>query len=456
MAIPERLGKYRVTGVLGEGAMGIVYKGFDPGIGRVVALKTVRHHGGGSTGHGGSEMARFRNEAQAAGRLAHPGIVAVYDYGDEGDTAYIAMEFVEGRSLAQCLSREMRLGEDDILSLMTQLLEALDHAHAKGVWHRDIKPANLILTQEGRLKVADFGIARIESMALTQATSILGTPGYMAPEQFLGRGVDRRADLYASGVLLYQLLVGRPPFTGTPESLMYRVVHEPPVLPSVVAGHGHGARYDGVLARALAKDPAQRFDSALAFRQALVELSARPVQQNVSGDTIVMVMEHPDDATLIAPPSTTSNWDPAVLAEVEATLAKHLGPLASVLVRRAARECADLPSLYARLAEQVTHPAARSAILARGAGGTRPGTTAATRSTHATAPPAQSQTIVSDALLAQSTKLLAQHLGPIATVVVKRAAARTRERKAFFDALEESVSDATARLRLRTDLDRLV
>ena len=159
MAHPEKLGKYQVTGVLGEGAMGVVYKGFDPGIGRAVALKTIRHSLAGPE-HTAALAARFRNEAQAAGRLSHPGIVAVYDFGDGADVAYIAMEFVEGRSLASYLTAKVRFTDTDIVGIMSQLLDALGHAHEKGVWHRDVKPANIILMANGRLKVADFEIGR--------------------------------------------------------------------------------------------------------------------------------------------------------------------------------------------------------------------------------------------------------------------------------------------------------
>ncbi|MDE2398953.1 MAG: serine/threonine protein kinase, partial [Burkholderiales bacterium] len=291
--------------------------------------------------------------------------------------------------------------------------------------------------------------------ALTQVTSIVGTPVYMAPEQFLGRNVDRRADLYAAGALLYQLLVGRPPFVGSPESLMYRVVHEAPVLPSALAAHEHGARFDAVLVRALAKDPEQRYAHAGEFRKALVEVASAPVQSSLSDDTIVMVMEAPGGAGGVSVPSaaTGSALDPAVLAQIESTLARHLGPMASVLVRRAARDCPDLNALYASLAEQVTHPAARSAILAQQGG--------ASRAAVATRPPAapsssQSLPVVSDAFVAQSAKLLAQHLGPIASVVAKRAAARTRARKPFLDALEDALSDPVARAKLRAELERLV
>ena len=460
MSTPERLGKYRITDVLGEGAMGVVYKGFDPGIGRVVALKTIRRHLMSGADAGSAALARFRNEAQAAGRLSHPGIVAVYDFGDEGDVAYIAMEYVEGRALARVLGADLRFADDDILSLMGQLLDALGHAHANGVWHRDIKPGNLILANDGRLKIADFGIARIENAALTQVTSVVGTPGYMAPEQFLGKGIDRRADLYAAGVLLYQLLVGRPPFSGTTESLMYRVVNEPPLLPSQVQDARRDASFDALLATALAKDPAQRFESAAAFKQALVAVAGRPPQAAVSDDTLVSVMRVPPPPQP-PPPSTASppgHWDAAVLARAETTLARHVGPLAAVLVRRAARECHDLPGLYAKLAEQVTSPAAREAFTADVAlhrtagatgGATRPPTVAPAASASTGGTP------ITEALAAQCTKVLARHIGPIAPVVVKRAAARHPARAAFFIALEEAVPDADARAALRAELERL-
>jgi serine/threonine protein kinase len=173
IAHPERLGKYQVTSVLGEGAMGVVYKGFDPGIQRVVALKTVRRQLLENNDQGPGMAARFRNEAQAAGRLAHPGIVAVYDYGDEGDMAYIAMEYVEGNTLERYIAEQVQFSDSDIVSVVVQLLDALEHAHNQGVWHRDIKPSNVLMTREGRLKIADFGIARIESARLTLVNSVI-------------------------------------------------------------------------------------------------------------------------------------------------------------------------------------------------------------------------------------------------------------------------------------------
>src|SRR6266571_3079447 len=211
MTTPNHLGKYEITEVLGRGAMGVVYKGFDPGIRRTVAIKTIRRELIEGERPAAAMLARFRNEAQAAGKLAHPGIVAVYDYGEDASVAYIAMEYVEGNSLREYLGRGTRFAERDAVSVMSQLLEGLAHAHERRVWHRDIKPANIIVMMNGRVKVADFGIARIEASDLTQTGAMLGSPGYMAPEQYAAAAIDHRADLFAAGVVFYQLVTGAKP-----------------------------------------------------------------------------------------------------------------------------------------------------------------------------------------------------------------------------------------------------
>ena len=476
---PQRLGKYQVTGVLGEGAMGVVYKGFDPGIQRAVALKTVRRQLLENDDHGPGMVARFRNEAQAAGRLAHPGIVAVYDYGDEGDVAYIAMEYVEGNTLERYIAEQVHFSDSDIVSVVVQLLDALEHAHTQGVWHRDIKPSNILMTRDGRLKIADFGIARIESARLTMVNSVIGTPTYMAPEQFRGLEIDRRVDIYATGVLLYRLLVGKPPFTGSAESLSYRVVHEAPVLPSAVLGYERGAQYDPVLAVALSKDRAQRYPTAQAFKLALISVIDIPVAATVSDETVIAVSPRAP-AQALAPSSglegsaasrpaastgaAPTNWDPLVLAQVETSLARQVGPLASVLVRRTARDCTDLPSLVQRLADQVTNGQARDAFLAqnlrhttqRGTGsGLLQGSSGGSASGGAAIAASRVVTPLSDAFIAQGARLLASQVGPIATVLAKRAAARGGGREAFIEALVEAVTDAAARETLRAALSRL-
>ena len=489
---PERLGKYQITGVLGEGAMGVVYRGFDPDIRRIVALKTIRKQMGEGP-DAAQTAARFRNEAQAAGRLLHPGIVGVYDFGESdtrgGRVAYIAMEYVEGHTLSQYLQHKVRFSEADVASLATQLLDALAHAHEHGVWHRDIKPSNVIMTKAGRIKIADFGIARTDTSALTMANSVLGTPMYMAPEQFMGRPIDHRVDVYGAGVVLYQLVAGRAPFVGPHEALMYKVVNEVPPPPSTLDGAAlPGGRFDAVVATALAKSPQERFASAAAFRDAVAQALGQPVPGAVSREAVFGLpslsefapterIVSPFGAPFVnaAPPTSTTgapptHWDPAVLAQVEGSLAKYVGPLAAVLVRRAAKDCHDLPTLQARLAEQITSPPAREAFLgaASKAGGTG-GTSGRGGATHVTggsvgarsgAPSTLGQaggtfagnhTPVTEAVLEQAVRLLSAHLGPIARVVVKRSAERVREREPFYALLVDAAPEAV-RARLLAEL----
>lgn len=469
---PDRLGKYEITEVLGEGAMGVVYKGFDPDIRREVAIKTIR---GALDDDGAVTRAdRFRNEARAAGRLQHPGIVGVYDFGRDGDTAFIAMEFVQGqplsRYIAQSAAGQLPIGDDDILSISGQLLEALHHAHEQGVWHRDVKPANLIMTRAGKLKIADFGIARIEASGLTMATSMIGTPMYMAPEQFQGKAIDRRVDIYSAGVVLYQLVTGRTPFSGTPEMLMYKAVHEMPVLPSQLPGIERSDAYDAVLARAMAKSPTERFPTALAFRDALIGAVGRAINDRVSEATIVGLKLPPRRAE-VGPPSqhpgsgsgsslTPGAFDRAQLAQAEATLARVIGPMASVMVKRAARECPDLPALYARLAEHVTDPAARKVFIHHatqatgGTGGTGGGTFGGGAGTTGGGSLA-TVTALSPALLEAAQRLLALQVGPIAKLLVKKAAAAAPRRAAFIDQLAQTLSDPVARQKFIDELHRL-
>jgi len=293
MTTPNHLGKYEITEVLGRGAMGVVYKGFDPGIRRTVAIKTIRRELIEGERPAAAMLARFRNEAQAAGKLAHPGIVAVYDYGEDASVAYIAMEYVEGNSLREYLGRGTRFDERDAVSVMSQLLEALAHAHERRVWHRDIKPANIIVMMNGRVKVADFGIARIEASDLTQTGAMLGSPGYMAPEQYAAAAIDHRADLFAAGVVFYQLVTGAKPFVGTTEQVSYATCHSDALRPSL-ADPGKGwERYDPVAAKALAKRPEDRFQTAEAFRAAILAAHAAPAAPAVSEETIIAEVLRP-------------------------------------------------------------------------------------------------------------------------------------------------------------------
>jgi len=274
-SLPERLGKYPVLGVIGKGSMGVIYKSFDPHIKRPVALKTIRRDlvDGDRTE---DFPARFRQEAQAAGALAHPGIVAVYEYGEQDAFGYMAMEYVEGRSLRECFEARVSFSVAQVVDIVSQLLEALQYAHERGVWHRDIKPANILLMNNGRVKVTDFGIARIESSVLTQLGAIMGTPGFIAPEMYLSDAFDSRVDLFAAGVVLYQLLAGTPPFVGSADKVMFKVCYETPLPPSVAARLPKLRPFDAVVIRALARRPEDRFATAGQFLEALRLAHAQP------------------------------------------------------------------------------------------------------------------------------------------------------------------------------------
>lgn len=268
MALPQKLGKYEIRRELGSGAMGVVYEGWDQGIARRVAIKTVKRDQL-DRAEAGEILARFQREAQAAGRLSHPNIVAIYEYGEETDgTAFIAMEFIEGRELKDYFDTNERFPLPEIGRIMGQLLAALGHAHQHGTVHRDIKPANIILLKDGTVKVADFGIARIESSNLTQAGAVLGTPAYMSPEQFMGQTVDGRSDLFSAGVILYQFLTGDKPFTGTLTTIMHKVLKEEPPAPSELNVQVPRP-FDALMQKALAKRPEERFQNAGEFAAAI-------------------------------------------------------------------------------------------------------------------------------------------------------------------------------------------
>jgi serine/threonine-protein kinase len=306
-----KLGRFEVRRELGKGAMGVVYEGHDPMIDRVVALKTIRAEN--LQGEDAQEqLARFRREAQAAGRLTHPNIVAIYDFGEDSGTYFIAMEFVKGRELQDILEHNERFAMHDIVRVMSQLLAALDYSHRNGVVHRDIKPSNIIILPDGTAKVADFGIARVESSNLTQAGMVLGTPSYMSPEQFMGQTVDGRSDLFSAGVILYQLLTGEKPFTGSVTTIMHKVLQEEPLPPSTLNVQVPRA-FDTVMKKALAKRPDERYQTAQEFADAIRQAAAATAAAPAAEATMLNL-----DAT-IPPGQATVVQRPAPVAATERT-----------------------------------------------------------------------------------------------------------------------------------------
>jgi serine/threonine-protein kinase len=272
----KQFGRYEIVGELGRGAMGVVYKARDPQIDRIVALKTVPLRGQ-EPEEEEEYRRRFLNEAQAAGRLHHPGIVAVFDVGQSStnNDPYIVLEYVAGEALNRMLAREKKLPLAKALQFVLEIAEALDYAHAQGVVHRDIKPGNIIVTQDGHPKIADFGIAKLNLAHFTVPGKVLGTPAYMAPEQLAGEGVDGRSDLFSLGVILYAMVVGHSPFQGnSATTVCFKVANREP-LPASALDLDLPPQIDAVIGRAMAKDPKRRYQSGAEFAEDIRLLQAQ-------------------------------------------------------------------------------------------------------------------------------------------------------------------------------------
>jgi TonB family protein len=280
--MPVVFGRYQVEAEIGEGAMGRVFRCRDPLVGRPVAVKTVKsEYLSGETR--ADYLNRFRREAQAAGILSHPGIVNIYDVGVD----YMVMEYVEGATLQHLLRDQRALDFSSALRVLAPLAEALDYAHQAGVIHRDIKPSNIMVQPDGRPKLMDFGVARLESSTATRSGRVLGSPSYMAPEQILGEVPTPRADLFSFAVVAYEALTGRRPFPGdSVPSIVYRVVHESAPAPCRLNRELPPA-CDAVFARALAKDGRERYPDATAFVAALVGADAGAEHPAISPDPLL-------------------------------------------------------------------------------------------------------------------------------------------------------------------------
>jgi len=257
-----KAGRYEISGELGRGAMGVVYRATDPVIGRTVAVKTLQLSVEG-TGLSREELlARFQTEARAAGLLAHPNIVVIFDAGAEDGVFFITMELVEGRSLQSLLDSGQMFPLPRVLRIMEQACNALQFAHERNVVHRDIKPANLMLTPDDTVKVTDFGTAKILQFGTVQQTAhVMGTPSYMSPEQVKGKIVDGRSDIFALGVVLYEMVTGEKPFPGQNiTTVIYKIVNEEPVQPRDIDPAVHPG-LNAVIMKVLAKEPGARYQS---------------------------------------------------------------------------------------------------------------------------------------------------------------------------------------------------
>src|ERR1022692_3818784 len=256
----DRIGRYKIVRELGRGAMGVVYHAIDPNIGRPVAIKTIHFGGNRKPEEIERQRERLFREARSAGMLSHPGIVTIYDVEQQGDLAYIAMEYVDGPTLDQVLSEANPLNAERMFGILAQTAVALDYAHSKGIVHRDIKPANIMLSADGTAKIADFGIAKITAAEnLTMTGSIVGTPHYMSPEQVQGQPVDGRSDQFSLAVIAFEMLTGEKPYTGEHlTTVVYKIVAEEPPAPHRL-NPSLSTHIENVLRKGLAKKPDARY-----------------------------------------------------------------------------------------------------------------------------------------------------------------------------------------------------
>jgi serine/threonine protein kinase len=429
---------------LGRGAMGVVYRAHDPDIGRAVAIKLVRA----DLLEGDDRedfLARFRNEAQAAGRCVHPNIVALYDFAVDDGNPFLAMEYIDGMGLGEALKRAGRFTPARAVATVVQLLGALGAAHALGIVHRDVKPANILLLPDGQVKVTDFGISRMNTSDLTMEGRVIGTPAYMSPEQCRGETVDLRTDLFSTGSILYELLSGVRAFSGrNATDVSYQLLTaEPRELAEYVTGVPE--RLTAALRKALGKQREARFASAEAMAEALRD-SLRDAGPEVEAS--------PDDNTAmmrVARPSADQ------IERAERALAAHLGPIAKILIRRVVPLVASEASLWERLATHIDDPADRQRFLAGMPKELISGTAiGADRSA--------SRQLGSDGIgrpaklsaeqIERAERALIRQLGPIARVFVKRAVQGVGSETALWEKLAahcDGPAEREAFLRQRRD-----
>jgi serine/threonine-protein kinase len=409
-------------------------------------------------------------------RLNYPAIVTIFDYDDQDPFgAYIAMEYVQGCALDEYVKQRPELHLEDAISAMQQVLGGLAYAHGKDVVHRDVKPSNLLVTRDGLVKITDFGIAKIGGIS-TQTGLLVGTPQYMAPEQYMGGVVDHRCDIHAAGAVLYELLTGTPAFTGSSSEVMYKVCHEVP-KPMSSVDPSIPKVFDAIVAKALEKLPANRYASALDFQQALRAswqvISPKPPSPTLSHSARLLataIHRQPPAAQravasgqpqsksgdpplapkipstpLRSEPGSLAAWSREQLAEIERQLLPLVGPMARILVRDAAATTASRQELYQLLARHLQSPEERQQFLlfaelnnpagsgAPGIGPVRPLTEEGTQ---------------------RACQLLARYIGPIATILTRKAAKTASDEAQLYALLAEKIAAGPERDRFIREVER--
>ena len=448
--LPPNIGRYVVEELVGVGGMGQIYRAHDPVLRRTVAIKLIS-----TKLMSGADRAdyikRFRREAEAAARCAHPNIVAVYDFALHEEQPYLAMEFVAGQSLRQLLDEAPVMDIPDAIAIMLQVLDALTSAHEQGVIHQDIKPGNIMLTADHRVKVGDFGISKLMNVETTTIFSTIGTPSYMSPEQCRGDNiVDGRSDIFSAGAMLFEMVAGERAFQGrNVTEVSHRIQNDTlPLLPAHV--RNAAPRLQLVLERAMGKHPADRFDTgsdmAEALRQVLRE--AAPDSTRIAPEARV--------ATVITPRAPREDsagrrphppLDPTLLKTVEEKLRAHIGPVARILVQTVAARGPSAADLCSELAQSVPNEADRERFLREVASLARPRATAPAGSPSLSDSSGRSSGRITlpEQDLERAQAALTQFVGPIARVLVRRAASNVSSVEVLWQALSTHIESPAER-----------
>jgi len=452
--LPPTIGRYVVEELVGVGGMGQIYRAHDPVLRRTVAIKLIS-----TKLMSGADRAdyikRFRREAEAAARCAHPNIVAVYDFALHEEQPYLAMEFVAGQSLRQLLDEVPVMDIPDAIAIMLQVLDALTSAHEQGVIHQDIKPGNIMLTTDHRVKVGDFGISKLMNVETTTIFSTIGTPSYMSPEQCRGDDVvDGRSDIFSAGAMLFEMVAGERAFQGrNVTEVSHRIQNDSlPLLPAHV--RNAAPRLQLVLERAMGKHPADRFDTgsdmAEALRQVLRE--AAPDSTRIASEARV--------ATVVTPRAPREDsagrrphppLDPTLLQTVEEKLRSYVGPVARVLVQTVAARGRSAADLVAEVALSVPDEGDRERFLRE---------TASLARIRPPAPPAGGPPLsdssgrrgsisLPEQELERAQAALTQFVGPIARVLVRRAAVNASSVEVLWQALSTHIEQPAERAAFR-------